>query len=59
MSHPSGEIVAFDYDSCGNSIGETALASDDTRGTVYRRVRSLSVRGQITLQDLGNGITWS
>ncbi len=57
MSYPSGEVVAFDYDNRGNPIGETALANDGTRGTVYRHVRAMSLRSQVTLQDLGNGIT--
>ncbi len=57
MSYPSGEFMALDYDGRGNLLGETALAADGSRGTTYRHVRGMSMRGQVTVQDLGNGIT--
>src|SRR5438046_930535 len=57
MSYPSGEFVALDYDNRGYSLGETALGADGSIGTVYRHVRGMSLRGQVTVQDLGNGIT--
>ena len=56
MSYPSNEFAALDYDSRGNLLGETAVAADGTRGTVYRHVNALSVRGQVTDQKLGNGV---
>src|SRR6266571_1231702 len=57
MSYPSNEFAALDYDSRGNLRGENAVAADGSRGTTYRHVRGMSVRGQVTVQDLANGIT--
>jgi len=62
MSYPGpdlntpGEMISFDYDSRGNLLGETTLITTATRGTTYRTVRDMSVRGQVTLQDFGNRI---
>src|SRR5262249_23895509 len=62
MSYPGpdvntpGEIVAFDYDSRGNLLGETALATTGARGGTYRTVGDMSLRGQVTFQTFGNGI---
>ena len=36
-----------------------SLGANGSRGTVYRHLRGMSPRGQVTLQDLGNGITES
>ena len=62
MSYPGpdlntpGEMVAFDYDSRGSLLGETALTTTGARGVTYRAVGDMSLRGQVTLQDFGNRI---
>jgi RHS repeat-associated protein len=59
MSYPSGEWVAFDYDGGGRSypVGETQVNPDySLSSTHYRRVTSLSPRGQTTQQTFGNGV---
>jgi YD repeat-containing protein len=56
-SYPSGELVGLDYDTRGDNIGEAGLAADGTRSaTPYRRVTSMSERGQIAGQTFGNGM---
>ncbi len=55
-SYPSGQLVAFDYDDRGYALGEIGLLADGSRGTLYRRVNAMSVRGQVTDQTLGNHI---
>jgi RHS repeat-associated protein len=59
MSYPSGEWVAFDYDAGGRGypVGETQVNADySLSATHYRRVTSLSPRGQTTQQTFGNGV---
>jgi RHS repeat-associated protein len=62
MSYPGpdvntpGEIAAFDYDSRGNLLGETALTTTGARDMTYRTVGDMSVRGQVTSQTFGNRI---
>ena len=50
-----GETVTFDYDSQGYLVGETELVNG-APGRRYRRVGEMSARGQVVLQDLGNGV---
>jgi RHS repeat-associated protein len=56
---PNQEFVRFDYDARGNPVGETPLGTDGNPpagATAYRRVNSMSVRGQIMDQTFGNGV---
>jgi RHS repeat-associated protein len=59
MKYPSGEIVSLDYDARGNPLGEAQLGTDGIRGVVYRHVDDMSVRGQVTMQTLGNSVVES
>jgi RHS repeat-associated protein len=52
--YPGGETVVFEYTPQGYPLGETEWLPSGGYGKQYRRVKSLSPRGQVTDQVLGN-----
>ena len=61
MSYPSGEFAAPVYDSRGRQVGETQVNLDGSLGSgplhvPYRNVTSMSARGAVQAQTLGNGV---
>ena len=57
MSYPSGEFLRLDYDTWGNSLGETQITNAGIAGTNYQQVQAMSARGAVAIQRLGNSVT--